>query len=87
MAPPPTGPVMTQVIDTVYRADGVTAAGTVLIFVAGLYHSRRLRGSSRSLSVKLGNGGAFSASLATNTGAQPAGVYYKVVYQQDGQQS
>jgi hypothetical protein len=33
-----------------------------------------------SLSVKLG-GGAFSARLALNTGAQPAGVYYKVIYQ------
>ena len=34
-----------------------------------------------SLSVQLGSEGTFAASLAPNTGAQPAGVYYKVVYQ------
>jgi len=50
MAPPPRGPAMTQVIDSVYRADGVTAAGTVLIFVAGVNHSGRLRGLQRDRS-------------------------------------
>ena len=39
-----------------------------------------------SLSVRLGSGGAFTASLAPNTGAQPAGVYYKVIYQLAGQE-
>ena len=80
-APPADGPAMTTVSDTVYRADGVTAQGTVLISWPGFTTADGKAVAAGSLSVQLGSGGAFAASLAPNTGAQPAGVYYKVVYQ------
>lgn len=75
------GPALTQVVDTVYRADGAAAMGTVLISWPGFTTADGKAVAAGSLSVRLGSGGAFAASLAPNTGAQPAGVYYKVVYQ------
>ena len=66
------GPAMTQVTDIVYRADGAVAKGTVLISWPGLHDSRRQSGGAGSLSVQLASGGTFAASLAPNTGAQPA---------------
>ncbi|HVP50416.1 MAG TPA: hypothetical protein VMT56_04255, partial [Candidatus Bathyarchaeia archaeon] len=71
--------------DTVYRADGSTAQGTVLISWPAFTTADGKAVAAGSLSVQLGNGGAFTASLAPNTGAQPAGVYYKVIYQLQGQ--
>src|SRR5271157_5924629 len=80
------GPAMTQVVDTVYRADGTTATGTVLISWPAFTTADGKAVAAGSLSVHLGNGGTFAASLAPNTGAQPAGVYYRVVYQLTGQE-
>jgi len=74
------GPAMTQVVDTVYRADGAAAAGTVLISWPAFTTADGKAVAAGSLSVHLGSGGAFTASLAPNTGAQPAGVSYRVVY-------
>ena len=81
-----TGPAMTQVTDTVYRADGTVAKGTVLISWPGFTTADGNAVAAGTLSVQLGSGGAFTASLAPCTGAQPAGVYYKVVYQLVGQE-
>jgi len=75
------GPTMTQVVDTVYRADGTVARGTVLISWPAFTTLDGKAVAAGSVSVQLGNGGAFAASLAPNTGAQPAGVSYKVIYQ------
>lgn len=75
------GPAMTKVKDNVYRADGSPAAGTVLISWPAFTTADGKAVAAGTLSVQLGTGGAFLASLAPNTGAQPAGVYYKVVYQ------
>lgn len=75
------GPATTQVADTVYRADGTVAKGTVLISWPAFTAADGTAVAAGSLSVALGNGGAFNASLTPNTGAQPAGVYYKVIYQ------
>ena len=85
-APPMGGPSTTQVNDIVYRADGIAAKGTVLISWPAFTTADGYAVAAGSLSVQLGNGGLFSASLAPNTGAQPAGVYYKVVYQLTGQE-
>src|SRR5271166_2830732 len=85
-APPAGGPAMTQVADTVYRADGAPATGTVLISWPAFTTADGKAVAAGSLNVALGSGGAFTASLAPNTGAQPAGVYYKVIYQLSGQQ-
>ena len=84
-APQMSSPALTQVVDTVYRADGMAAKGTVLISWPAFTTADGKAVAAGSLSVQLGDGGAFSASLAPNTGAQPAGVYYKVVYQLAGQ--
>jgi hypothetical protein len=79
-------PALTRVADTVYRADGTAAKGTVLISWPAFTTADGKAVAAGSLSAPLGNGGAFAASLAPNTGAQPAGVYYKVVYQLAGQE-
>jgi len=39
MVAPPKGPVLAQVIDSVYRADRVTSPRRCADFVAGVYHS------------------------------------------------
>ena len=85
-APPVSGPALTQVAETVYRADGTVAKGTVLISWPAFTTVDGKAVAAGSLRVPLGNGGAFAASLAPNTGAQPAGVYYRVVYQWAGPQ-
>ena len=85
-APPVSGPALTQVAETVYRADGTVAKGTVLISWPAFTTVDGKAVAAGSLRVPLGNGGAFAASLAPNTGAQPAGVYYRVVYQLAGPQ-
>ena len=76
-----TAPATTRVTDNVYRADGTPANGTVLISWPAFTATDGTAVAAGSISVALGAGGAFSANLAPNTGAQPAGMYYKVVYQ------
>ena len=80
------GPALTQVVDTVYRADGTLARGTVLISWPAFTTLDGMAVVAGSMSVQLGTGGSFAANLAPNTGAQPAGVYYKVIYQLVGQE-
>src|SRR3974390_730849 len=80
------GPSMTQVTDNVYRADGTAAKGPVLLSWPAFTTADGKAVAAGSLNVQLGSGGAFTASLAPNTGGQPAGVYYKVVYQLAGQE-
>lgn len=86
MAAQTNGPAMTQVVDTVYRADGTAARGTVLISWPAFTTLDGKAVAAGSISVQLGNGGSFAANLAPNTGAQPAGVYYRVIYQLVGQE-
>ena len=62
-------------------ADGTVAKGTVLISWPAFTTPGGYAVAAGSLSVQLGRSGAFSASLAPNTGAQPALLYYKVIYQ------
>ncbi len=80
------GPAMTQVIETVYHADRTAAMGTVLILWPAFTTADGKTVAAGSMSVKLDAAGAFAASPAPNTGAQPAGVYYRVVYQLAGQE-
>lgn len=81
------GPSLTTVSDFVYRASGAAASGTVLISWPAFTTADGKAVAAGSLTVQLGSGGAFNASLAPNTGAQPAGVYYKVIYQLAGQEA
>jgi hypothetical protein len=77
------GPALTTVSDTVYRADGSPAAGTVLISWPSFQTAAGDAGAAGSLSVTIGPLGAFTAQLVPNVGASPAGTYYSVVFQLD----
>lgn len=73
------GPALTQISDIVYRADGTPAQGTITLQWPGFTTSAGQAVVAGELSVNLGPGGTFSASVAPNAGSSPA-TYYKVVY-------
>jgi hypothetical protein len=77
------GPSTTRIQDTVYRADGTAASGTLLISWPAFTTPAGQPVAAGSTSVKLGVSGALSTSLAPNVGASPSGSYYTVVYQLD----
>jgi len=76
-------PARTTVSDTVYRADGSTASGTVLISWPAFTTADAKPVAAGTLSVALGTGGTFSIQLAPNAGANPDGTFYKVVLKLD----
>jgi hypothetical protein len=78
---PQSGPALTSVIDTVYMADGSTAEGVLVITWPAFVGASGSAVAAGALNVTLGSGGALSVELATNAGANPANVYYTVVYQ------
>lgn len=75
------GPALTTVSDTVYRADGSPAAGTVLISWPPFTTAGGATVAAGNTNVALGTSGSFSAQLAPNAGAVPAGTVYTVTYQ------
>src|SRR6202521_2775333 len=77
------GPALTTVSGTVYRADGTAALGTVLISWPSFQSAEGDAVAAGNLSVTIGPLGAFTAHLAPNVGASPAGTYYIVVFQLD----
>lgn len=70
----------TNVEGTVYRADGTTASGTLLVrwpaFSTALHQSV----AAGSISTTIGSNGLVNLNLAPNAGAYPAGTYYTAVY-------
>src|SRR5437868_6966368 len=76
-------PATTHLSDTVYRADGNPASGTVLISWPAFTTADSKSVAAGSMSVTLGPEGAFAADLVPNVGATPAGSYYLVVFQLD----
>src|SRR5208337_2527413 len=74
------GPTLCQISDTVYRADGSPAQGTVLISWQAFTTAAGQSVTPGSLLVTLDEGGGFNASLAPNTGASPAGSYYRALF-------
>src|SRR5881394_631004 len=74
-------PATTTISDTVYRADGTPAAGTLLISwpTFSTASGQAIAGGTKS--VTLGTGGALSVALVPNAGATPATTVYTVVYQ------
>ena len=80
-AAPQSGPALTSVIDTVYRADGSEAQGTLVITWPAFVSASGTAVAAGALNVTLGANGALNVALATNASASPAGVYYTVVYQ------
>jgi trimeric autotransporter adhesin len=77
------GPTTTRVSDTVYRADGTPASGTVLISWPAFTTSDAKPVAAGTKSVQLGSGGTLAVDLVPNAGAIPAGSYYQVVFQLD----
>jgi hypothetical protein len=73
----------TQIADTVYHADGTTATGTVLISWPAFTTSSGASVPSGNTSATIAIGGALSVQLIPNSGANPVGTYYTVVYHLD----
>ena len=83
VASPAQTPPTTTVSDTIYRADGDPAGGTLLISWPAFTTSSGTAIAAGSKSVTLGSGGALSVALVPNSSATPAGSVYTVVYQLD----
>lgn len=79
-----TPPATTQIVDIVYRSDGTAAQGTILISWPSFTTADQKAVAAGAMSVPIGAGGAVALALAPNAGAEPAGTYYKVVYQLSG---
>ena len=75
------GVATTTVADTVYMADGSSAAGSLIITWPAFVTAEGSAVAGGSTSVTLGSNGALSVALVPNAGATPAGVYYSVTYQ------
>ena len=73
----------TLIADTIYRADGTTATGTVIISWPAFTTAAGQAVPSGSTSAAIGTGGLFSVSLAPNAGATPDGSFYTAVYHLD----
>ena len=71
----------TTVQDTVYRADGTPAQGTLLISWPEFTTSGGQAIAAGTTSVTLGTGGALSVALVSNANATPPSTVYSVVYQ------
>jgi trimeric autotransporter adhesin len=73
----------TTISDTVYRADGTAAGGTLLISWPEFTTAAQGAVAAGNMSVTLASGGALSVSLVSNADATPANTIYTVVYQLD----
>ncbi len=70
----------TQVADTVYRADGTVATGSVVISWGAFTTAAGQEIAGGSTSATIAADGSFSVPLAPNAGATPVGTYYTAVY-------
>jgi hypothetical protein len=75
--------VTTTVTDTVYRADGTAATGTVLVSWQAFTTALGQSVPSGSASAAIASGGAMTIALVPNAGATPMGSYYTAVYHLD----
>ena len=73
----------TQVADTVYRADGTVASGSVVISWGAFTTSAGQEIAGGSTSATIAADGTFSVQLAANAGATPVGTYYTALYHLD----
>jgi lysophospholipase L1-like esterase len=85
----PATPIPTTTVqDTVYRADGTAAGGTVLINWPAFVTASGSSVAAGSTSVTLGANGSLSVALVANSGSIPMGSYYTVVFHlNDGTES
>src|SRR5271167_2862265 len=80
---PQSGPALTTVSDTVYRADGTPAQGTLVITWPAFSTAAGQAVAAGENTVTLGTAGALNVQLAANVGATPGNTLYTVVYQLD----
>jgi hypothetical protein len=73
----------TQLTDTVYRADGTTATGTVLVSWPAFTTANGLAVPAGNTSVTIATGGVLTLALVPNAGSNPMGSYYTAVYHLD----
>ena len=73
----------TTINDTVYRADGAPAKGTLLISWPEFTTAALGAVAAGNTSATLGAAGALSVGLVANANATPANTIYTVVYQLD----
>lgn len=73
----------TQVADTIYRADGTAATGTVILSWGAFTTPTGQTVPGGSTSTMIATGGVLSVQLASNAGATPMGSYYTAVYHLD----
>ena len=73
----------TSVTDTVYRANGTAATGTVIVTWQAFTTALGQTVPSGSASAAISSGGALSIALVPNAGATPMGSYYTAVYHLD----
>ena len=76
-------PALTTVADTVYRADGSAAQGTIVITWAAFTTADGKAVAAGTLSFNIGPSGAVNFQLAPNVGATPDGSFYKAVLKLD----
>ena len=76
-------PARTLVQDTLYRADGSAAQGTITIRWNGFTTSAGEAVEAGSMTETIGSGGSISIPLIPNTGASPSGSYYRVFLKLD----
>src|SRR5579864_908673 len=74
-------PALTTVTDTIYRADGTPATGTLLISWPAFTTADGHAVAAGTKSVAIVANGSFTAQMAPNAGAAPSGVVYTVVDQ------
>jgi hypothetical protein len=73
-------PSMTTVSDIVYRADGTTASGSVIISWPPFVTADGIAVAAGTKAVRLGSDGTILVQLAPNAGATPT-TYYSAIYQ------
>src|ERR1700692_4642334 len=78
---PQSGPTLTDVVDTIYRADGTEEQGVLVIAWPAFVEANGTAVAEGTLGVTRGASGALNVALSPNAGANPPGVYYTVVYQ------
>src|SRR5258708_156134 len=74
-------PTLTTISDTVYRADGNTASGTLLISWPAFTTAGGATVAAGNKSAIVGANGSVTVQLAPNAGATPPGTAYTVTYQ------
>jgi lysophospholipase L1-like esterase len=75
--------VTTHVTDTIYRADGTPAGGTVIVSWPAFTATSGQSVAAGSTSATLTSTGVLTVQLAPNAGAMPLGTYYTAVYHLD----